>query len=222
MTNEICCSNSRSIFPSFMKKNALLEANNGVFIFLFLFPFIQIPFLHVCVWIFLFIIIIFWQRDHLVNVLIHLSFYTYISQNMIHEQMLANKRNLHHFCWRWWFFLNALKIWFAQMGSFSCMDPVFLFVFCLFVCFVPAVMDSVMRRHYVPSPLWPGIFTLQWCCPLLLFARGLKEAPVLASHDAKTTPHAHQDKDKCSSHQTGHHFSKSYDCTLEWCFVSNN
>lgn len=49
MTNEICCSNSRSIFPSFMKKNALLEANNGVFIFLFLFPFIQIPFLHVCV-----------------------------------------------------------------------------------------------------------------------------------------------------------------------------
>lgn len=35
MTNEICCSNSRSIFPSFMKKNALLEANNGVFIYFF-------------------------------------------------------------------------------------------------------------------------------------------------------------------------------------------
>lgn len=139
MTNEICCSNSRSIFPSFMKKNALLEANNGVFIFLFLFPFIQIPFLHVCVcgFFYLLLFFFFWQRDHLVNVLIHLSFYTYISQNMIHEQMLANKRNLHHFCWRWWFFLNALKIWFAQMGSFSCMDPVFcLFFVCLCVSFL--------------------------------------------------------------------------------------
>lgn len=133
MTNEICCSNSHSIFPSFMKKNALLEANNGVFIFLFLFPFIQIPFLHVCGFFYLLLLFFFWQRDHLVNVLIHLSFYTYISQNMIHEQMLANKRNLHHFCWRWWFFLNALKIWFAQMGSFSCMDPVFCLFF-LFVC----------------------------------------------------------------------------------------
>lgn len=61
MTNEICCSNSRSIFPSFMKKNALLEANNGVFIFLFLFPFtgIQIPFLHVCGFFYLLLFIFF-------------------------------------------------------------------------------------------------------------------------------------------------------------------
>lgn len=94
-------------------------------------------FMCVCGFFYLLLLLFFWQRDHLVNVLIHLSFYTYISQNMIHEQMLANKRNLHHFCWRWWFFLNALKIWFAQMGSFSCMDPVFcLFFVCLCVSFL--------------------------------------------------------------------------------------
>lgn len=58
MTNEICCSNSRSIFPSFMKKNALLEANNGVFIYLF-FISIYTDTISSCVWIFLFIYLFF-------------------------------------------------------------------------------------------------------------------------------------------------------------------
>lgn len=94
-------------------------------LFLFLFPFIQIPFLHVG---FFFVFLFFWQRDHLVNVLIHLSFYTYISQNMIHEQMLANKRNLHPFCWRWMVFLECFKDFVCTNGLVFLYWPSFLFV----------------------------------------------------------------------------------------------
>lgn len=81
-------------------------------------------------WIFIYLFI--WQRYHLVNVLIHLSFYTCISQNMIHEQTLANKRNLHPFCWTWIVFLECFKDFVCTNGLVFLYGPSFFLFVCVF------------------------------------------------------------------------------------------
>lgn len=47
------------------------------------------------------------------------------------------------------------------------LDPDYQQVFSLCLITVTSVTALDLRHHYAPSPLWPRIFPLKWCCPLL-------------------------------------------------------